>query len=539
MRRRDLSLGILAAGALAGARRIAAAEQDAALSRAERDAGVTPVDLSHPPGNVRRYGARGDGVSDDTAAFQAAINTARRANAGTVYAPKGAAATVCIPPPEVHYLLTKSLDCTFEGRENQHGISMRCECAPSPDSPAIIARHQGHVFDLTGCDSAVFENLNIGTDEHINPQTCFLLARNRTSGSAGFHRFRNVRVHGKFSVAVLYNYGSESNVYSECIWFNESTAAATKVAVFTSHNVLRLKSEFIAIASGPQSSVDHQILGGSFCNTSTDAAADVLYLDAVDSMKIFGPWMAAGLRAPGRALLYVDSSNGASSLGEIYGLQGEGGATQQYGFYFADQTPSTPSGWTLDGCLVPNSRYALYSAANTTLDNFHISNLRERSAHGLCALGVMQNSTVSSGTLPLLIGTSRRNTLIGDAARWNIVKRDADYWVDAGSARKTWNPDPRGLKISGALRIESASCVFHGPLVTLSAILSASAIQCAAGAVLRGLPAAAVTPSAQVSICDAATGAALGGGMVTGATIVLPALPPRSSIVITASYFVA
>lgn len=539
MRRRDLPLGMLAAGALVGARRPAAAEEQAALTRAESDAGITAVDARYPPGNVRRYGARGDGVSDDTSAFQAAINTARRASTGTVYAPKGAAATVCIPPPEVHYLLTKSLDCTFTGRENQHGIKLRCECAPSPDSPAIIARHQGHVFDLTGCDSAVFEDLNIGTDEHLNPQTCFLLARNRSGGSAGFHRFRNVRVHGKFSVAVLYNYGSESNIYSECIWFNESTAAATKVAVFSSHNLLHLKSDFTAMASGPQSSVDHQILGGSFCNTSTDAAADVLYLDAVDSLKIFGPWMAAGLRAPGRALLYVDSSNGASSLVEVYGLQGEGGATQQYGFYFADQAASTPSGWTLDGCLVPNARYALYSGANTTLDNFHISNLRERSAHGLCAMGVMENSTVSSGTLPLLIGTSRRNTLIGDAARWNIVRRDNDYWIDSGSARKTWTPDPRGLKVSGDLRIEGARCVFHGPLVTLSATLKASTIQCAAGAVLKGLPAAALIPSAQVSVCDGATGAALGGGMVRGSTIVLPALPPRPSIVVTASYFVA
>src|SRR5438105_4296528 len=545
MRRRDLSKVFLAcsAGSLLRAQSANAASGASPpypRAPAEIKAGVGPVSTEHPPGDVRRYGAKGDGVTNDAPAFQSAINVARLAGGNRIYAPIGAGGAVYIPAPEVFYLLTSSLDCTFDGKANQHGIAIRGDSGPSPGNPAIIAKHTGHVFDLSGCDSAVFENLNIGTDSVANPETCFFLARNTSRSGAGYHRFRNVRVHGKFNTAILYNYGSESNVASECVWFNESTAARTTVAIFSSHNIFGLASSFISIAKGSQSCVDHQIFGGAFVNTSGDAAADVFYLDAVNSLKVFGPWMAAGVHSHGRALLYVDSTNGASSLCEVYGLQGEVGSTQKYGVYFDGQSVNTSTGWTIDGCYLPNATYAMFAASSTTLDNFHIRNVLEVTSHGLSAAGTVQNSTINSGALPLSIGTSRRNALIGDSSRWTIKTREHDSWSDSGSANKAWSPGTSGLKIRGRLTVDDASCVFHGPLVTVCTTLTATtSIDCVAGAALTGLPAVAVARSALVNVSDTNTGAPIGSGMVVGSTILLPAISARPSVVISARYFAA
>lgn len=54
---------------------------------AEISAGVTPVNYAYPPGDVRRYGATGDGVTDDTAAIQNAINAV--GVAGRIFFPIG------------------------------------------------------------------------------------------------------------------------------------------------------------------------------------------------------------------------------------------------------------------------------------------------------------------------------------------------------------------------------------------------------------------------------------------------------------------
>jgi hypothetical protein len=69
------------------------------ITTAEQAASVTVANSTYPPGDVRRYGAAGDGATNDTAALQSAIDAAC-AGAGRVYLPAGIypiTATLTVP----------------------------------------------------------------------------------------------------------------------------------------------------------------------------------------------------------------------------------------------------------------------------------------------------------------------------------------------------------------------------------------------------------------------------------------------------------
>lgn len=70
---------------------VAAAEENASPTPAQLPAAAAPVDAVDVavPVDVRAHGAKGDGTTDDTAAFQAALDAAHAARAGVVYAPPG------------------------------------------------------------------------------------------------------------------------------------------------------------------------------------------------------------------------------------------------------------------------------------------------------------------------------------------------------------------------------------------------------------------------------------------------------------------
>lgn len=76
--RRDLSKALLASAAgpvtPASPRARTCESPCYPQSPAEEAAGVIPINPTYPPGNVKRYGAAGDGKTDDTASIQAAID---------------------------------------------------------------------------------------------------------------------------------------------------------------------------------------------------------------------------------------------------------------------------------------------------------------------------------------------------------------------------------------------------------------------------------------------------------------------------------
>jgi hypothetical protein len=100
-------------------------------TNAERAAGVTPVNYAYVPSpriDPRRYGVIGDGVTDDTAAFQTAVNIA--------YATKGR-----LLLPDNFNILTSGVSLTMSGNHTNEafsieGASMNSSCITQIGNPS-------------------------------------------------------------------------------------------------------------------------------------------------------------------------------------------------------------------------------------------------------------------------------------------------------------------------------------------------------------------------------------------------------------------
>lgn len=127
------------------------------LTSAEVDAGVRPVSHAYPAGNVKRYGAAGNGVSDDTAAIQAAISQA-----------VALGAPVWFPPGRYRvtsgFVIARAISIYGEGTPSGGTGSENHPCA------IILKQFSGDLFTFNGSSGATdgsgggIENLRLVSD---------------------------------------------------------------------------------------------------------------------------------------------------------------------------------------------------------------------------------------------------------------------------------------------------------------------------------------------------------------------------------------
>lgn len=359
--------------------------------------------------NVMRYGATGDGTTNDAPAFQKAINLAKRVGG-----------ELSVPYPIDSYLLTSALDLTYSSSDTPvRGFVIRgkgtmiAATENSPSYPTIRMKHTGHGFDCTGAYGVTFENLSIGTDGTTFPKTCFLLARSSV-GNGSIHRFNNVRTYGKFSEAVVYNYGAEEEEYRGCQFYNTAGGANAKVIVWTQTNIRSLTSTFQTIATGVQSTLGHYVFGGSFFNVSHNAAADTFYLESAALVKIYAPHMHCGDgTGGGRSLIYVDTTNGASDNLMFDAIAGEVGANvPAYGIYIGD-TVRTVGNWIVIGCRFPHATNMIKAHANITGSGMHFINVTNGSSGtgGINFAGSIISSYATNVANGITAGTFGENNI--------------------------------------------------------------------------------------------------------------------------------
>lgn len=427
-------------------------------TQAELTASVTPLNYTYPPGHVDRYGNNSTptpGLVDMTGAFQAAINQARAGGADVVWGDTG-----------IYQLSSSALDCTFSGSGSQYGLNFRQISTPSTNFNSApgnlrcglwVTHNDYCVFDLTGCNQFTFYDLSAVVNPSTTssapttgsyPKICFLTARNST-GESNFPRFRNTRITGYFSMCVLYNFASENGIYEGNYWSNSATDAGAAVVAITANNYFRtanaVTSRFATIYASAISCIDHEFIGGQLALLAPSSTSDVFYLDGIEHLKVFGPWLSNG---GGRSYFYCDMTNGPSNFVKCYALQGERTtAGPSFGALFSNAA-GTATGWNLNDTYWKVSSYSFATAGSTpVIDTLHINNLIESATKGINVVGTLQNSYIDfPGNIT--VGTSSANYYIGTFANFSPTTRSRDIFVDR----------PNGaISLEGSIGIAGAS----------------------------------------------------------------------------------
>lgn len=377
---------------------------------AEIAASITPTNYIYPMGYVDRYGTNTTpGTTDMTTAINAAFKVAKTSGHDVVFGPTWP------------YRVTSPIDCTQDANQDNYGYSVRntgqtvAATTTAPFYPCVLADHTGHVFDMSGAAAIHWHDLTVGQAAGAaNPLSVWFVARN-SLGSSNSHRWYNTRARVSCTEDILYNYGGETCVYSGNLWYNTNGGANAKVVTLTAFNIRNLSSTFITIATGQQSMVDHEFIGGQYVNVSHHANADVFYLDAITALKILACWTAcADGTAGGRSIIYADTTNGQSSNVVLIGVTGEFSSPTQntYGIYCGN-TAVTMSFWVILGCRFPNVTNIIKGAASVVFNGIRIENTNNGGVGGGADfLAVPTNSYIDSsvGTLTTpAVGATENN----------------------------------------------------------------------------------------------------------------------------------
>jgi hypothetical protein len=203
-----------------------------------------PVTIPVAAPTVVDYGAKGDGVTDDSAAFQAAIN------AGTVRIPKSAAG----------YMIRRALNATNLDQLTIEGVGM---IGPQwglayilpPAGSTILAGTGGLLLDITGSNNVTLRNFNISAlGVSVSPSLVGIIGGTSTStrlgGPGGANLImENVSVCLQNSSASIPIYLNNVNLSR----FNNVSTVGKYGVVLCSNNVLGLASQFTTFGASVQS----------------------------------------------------------------------------------------------------------------------------------------------------------------------------------------------------------------------------------------------------------------------------------------------
>lgn len=229
--------------------------------------------------------------------------------------------------PEGAYLIESGLFLGSD-RAGGEGYDTKVDWLFAEPGTIIYGKTNDPVIDLSGGHTCRIDNLIIIGDDGTVPTVGLLLSRSGASGgtdySASGHRFYNVETRGHFSVAGVYNYASEIN-----LWFGGYLSNAAGVAAYyaTYNNAEQTVTSPNTTLPNPdgRSSFGDKFYGTTFMHSKNPSAAT----DAVVMLETI-------VRGP-----------------HFYGCYFNQGASDDEAyikFLFADGTSTRNQGAVINGC---------------------------------------------------------------------------------------------------------------------------------------------------------------------------------------------
>ena len=203
-------------------------------------------DKGGPVFNVKAYGAKGDGIANDSFAFQSAYNAAIAAGGGRVY----------IPPSSACYLLSTPINMT----EDKHTVTIEDDSISTGatgygSTGSICANTGGVLFDLTNSANKTFHNVTVTAQKGVtNPSLIGILFARDNNGNSGAGDYV---VDCKFAMP-LHTSGTDYSfgVYlygSELTYMTRDTFVADYPLVVSATNDFSITSPFVTLGTGLQS----------------------------------------------------------------------------------------------------------------------------------------------------------------------------------------------------------------------------------------------------------------------------------------------
>ena len=262
-----------------------------------------------PVGTIspRHFGAAGDGVTDDTAAFNAALEFIRDAvDVATEQRP------VTLYGGRNVYLIAGSINAT--GISAGRGWTFR-------DVFIKATGQDKTVVDFTGSRFLNLDNVSVRTmgqsDTSLRPWCGILLANSDTTPCAHI-TMNNVSVDGYFKGAALQNCSAEEVDATKCLFWNRAVAsggvlptdpdyAPAYAAIFDGRARLPIKSDYATQSVGRTSFTMNNFVGCAF-QKPFGIAGPTVYMSDLASSNFEKPYMTAGSDVVIEWLLFDDFS---------------------------------------------------------------------------------------------------------------------------------------------------------------------------------------------------------------------------------------